>query len=149
MIAGTRKLLLTIDEGGTPPHIKPLLAEVVSAIEYGNWGEVTHSTCTAQQLEDAQDDLAEALETSETAIQEVKQTGRELVKEVESFCNSTEVSAMALVLKKVQEVSSEPEWEDDDIAELLEQIDHAEEEFVKAVNELKSCAKGKLEGFEH
>ena len=149
MIAVTRKLLLTIDEGGVPPHIKPLLAEVVAAIEYGNWGEVTHSTCTAQQLEDAQDDLAEALEESEVATQDVKQAGRELVEEVETFCNSTEVSAVALVLKKVQEVSSDPEWEDDDIAELLEQFHHVKEEFVKAVNELKSCVKGKLEDFEN
>ena len=149
MITGARKLLLTIDQGGVPPHIKPLLAAVVSAIEYGNWGEVTHSTRTAQELEEAQDDLAQQLEEAEESNQDVKYAGRELVEEVENFCNSAEVVAVSLALKKAYEAGSDPELEDTDIDELLEQIHHAGEAFVRAVKGLKSYANRKFEAFEH
>ena len=164
MITGSRVVNLTIDEGGAPPHIKPLLASIVSAIECGNWGEVNHSRCTAQELEESQDDLAEALEESEASLQEVKEAGWYLVEEVNKFCNSAEVVAVSAVLKKAyyelavsmvmkkadaagrgQEVEDADTY---DTKELLEEIKQAEEDFDRVVKELKAYAKGKLEDFQ-
>ena len=133
MITGTKVLNITIDEGGVPPHIKPLLASIVSAIGQGNWGEVIHSTCTAQQLEESQDTLAEALEVSEAELQEVKQAGQDLVEKVETFCNSPEVVAVPMIVKRAYKEGSA-------ITELLEQIEQAEENLAKAVKELKTYA---------
>ena len=85
MTPGTRKMILTIEEGGVPPHIKPLLAEVVAAIEYGNWGEVSHSTDSLEQLEDAQEELAEALEKTEEELEEVRQELNRTLKELKAY----------------------------------------------------------------
>ena len=154
MIKGIRVMNITIDEGGVPPHIKPLIASIVSAIERGNWGEVTHSTCTAQELEEAQDDLAEALEESEASLQEVKEAGGDLVEKVENFCNSPEVAEVSMVLKEVYEVGSDPGRDEDyttepfEQTELRERIKQAEANFVGVVEELKTYANGKYKDFE-
>lgn len=137
MTSGTRKLLLTIDQGGVPPHIKPLLASVVSATEYGLWGEVSFSTTSVEQLEESEADLADALEKSEAELQEVKQAGLDIAEQVELFCNSAEVVAVSMALKRVREAADDPELEDEQVTELLEQIDQTEEQFVNAVKELK------------
>lgn len=145
MVKGTKVLNLTIDEGGVPPHIKPLLASIVSAIECGNWGEVTHSTCTAQEL-------AEALEASEASLQEVKEAGGDLAEEVEKFCTSAEIVAVSMALKKAYEAvsaqGSEHGMDDDDTTELLEQVDQTEKEFVIAVKKLNTYANGESKHFE-
>ena len=136
MFKGTRVMNLTIDEGGVPPHIKPLIASIVSAIGQGNWGEVTHSTCTVQEteeLEEAYEALAEALEASEEEVHEVRQAARNLVEEVEKFCKSTEVGAVSKVLEEVYEACSVS-------PELLEQIEGVETSFVIAVENLKAYA---------
>ena len=148
MITGSRVLNITIDEGGVPPHIKPLLASIVSAIECGNWGEVIHSTCTAQELEEAQDDLAEALEASEASLQDVKEAGQDLVEEVENFCTSTEVVAVSMALKKAYVAVSEQGMDDDDPTELLEEIKQADMDFDRVLKELNTYANGESKHFE-
>lgn len=141
MITGSKVLNLTIDEGGVPPHIKPLIASIVSAIGQGIWGEVIHSTCTAQQLEEAQDDLAGALEESEASLQEVKEAGQELVEKVENFCNSAEVVAVSRTLKKACTAGRFS-------TELLEQIEQAGRDFDIAVKKLSAYANEELKYFE-
>lgn len=137
MVKGSRVMILTIDEGGVPPHIKPLIASIADAIGKGNWGEVTHSRCTAQEteeLEESHEALAEALRASEEELHEVRQAALDLVEEVEKFCKSTEVVAVSKALEEVYEggTASTPE--------LLEQIEEVETSFVIAVEKLKTYA---------
>ena len=148
MIKGSRVMILTIDEGGVPPHIKPLIASIVSAIGNGNWGEVTHSLGTAQELEEAQGILEEA----EAAVHDAKQAGWDLVEEVKFFCSSIEVVAVSTALKKAYEAvsdqGSEHGMDDDDTTELLEQVDQTEKDFVIAVKKLNTYANGESKHFE-
>ena len=138
MIKGIRVMLLTIDEGGVPPNIKPLLVSIVSAIGQGNWGEVTHNLGTAQEMEEAQGILEEA----EAAVHEAKQAGWDLVKEVEKFCSSTGVAEVSMALKKACKAGRAS-------TELLEQIEQAGRGFDIAVKKLSTYANGKLKDFEN
>lgn len=136
MVKGSRVMNLTIEEGGVPPHIKPLIVSIADAIGKGNWGEVTHSRCTAQEteeLEESHEALSEALEASEEEVHEVRQAALDLVEEVEKFCKSTEVVAVSKTLEEVYEGGTAS-------PELLEQIEEVETSFVIAVEKLKTYA---------
>ena len=150
MVIGNRVVNITIDEGGVPPHIKPLIASIADAIGKGNWGEVTHSTSVQDMeeleeayegLEEAYEGLAEALKASEEAVHGVRQAALDLAEEVEKFCKSTEVAEVSTVLEEVYEaVRVSPE--------LLEQIEGVETSFAIAVHKLKTYVNGKLKDFE-
>ncbi len=133
MIIGNRVVNITVDEGGVPPHIKPLVASIVAVIEGGDWGEVTRNTCTVQELEESQDVLEKALEEVEAELQDVKRAARDLAVEAINFCKSAEVVAVSMTLKKAYEAGSAS-------LELLEQIEEVETSFVIAVEKLKTYA---------